>query len=92
LSREPKCKVVAETADCTTFLWKHEEPIEIYVPIVSEITPIEIHVKPDGALDGKPSLCVVMDTGSGFCVYAQLTLETIWPAIEAAIKCKGELS
>jgi hypothetical protein len=84
--------VVSDHPECPTYLWKASSPIELYLPVVSEIRPVEIHVIPDGSIDNKPSFCLVLETQVGACVAAQIDFETLWPAIEAAIKSRGALS
>jgi len=84
--------LVKDDPECPTFLWEREEQIVIQLPVIQEVHPIEIHVKPDGTTDEEPSLCFIFHVEAGMCVSAQISLEKIWPAIEAAIKSKGPLS
>lgn len=87
-----RAKLIKEGPQCDTWLWEHGKQIEISLPVIDELAICEIHVKPDGSIDDKPSLCIVMENQIGIFVATQITFESIWPAIEAAIKSKGALS
>ena len=39
--------------------------------------PVEIHLKEDGALDGGPSMVIVVETGYVFDVCGEVTLEML---------------
>lgn len=87
-----KCTLIKEgEGTCDTYLWKEGVQIETDLPIISEIGIAEIHVKPDGAVDDKPSLLFLMQTGAGLYVVTQISFDTIWPAIEAAIRSRKDL-
>jgi hypothetical protein len=85
------CEIVHDGPECDTWVWKAGHQIEIALPVVAQLGVLEIHVKPDGAVDDQPSLCLVMEAPSGLYVLTQISLESIWPAIEAAIKSKRDL-
>lgn len=48
-----------------------------------EMKPVELHLKEDGSLDNKPSLCLVMvNPFSRLHVYGQMSLEMFNKALE----------
>lgn len=84
---------VHEDSECPTYLWDKGEQVVIDCPIAAEISPIEIHVKPDGTNLEQPSLVFIMGSPcSPVTFVAQISLSKIWPAIETAIKANGPLS
>ncbi len=76
--------------ECPAFLWDKGDQVQIDLPVVAQYKPAQIHVLPAGSLDGQPSFVFLLESNQpGLFVCAQITLNKLWPSIEAAIKAKG---
>lgn len=83
--------LVSKDPDCDIYLWKEGQSVTTTHPIITEIEPVEIHISPDGTENDQPALVFVFETDIGLHVAASISLETIWPAIETAIRAKKDL-
>lgn len=84
-----KRKLVHADEECPTYLWPKDVPIILDQPLMGEIPMVEIHVHPTGDENDRPSLIFVLQTPMGVNVAAPISLDKLWPAVEAAIKAKG---
>lgn len=66
------------------------EPFPIIVSQMTELGINQAYIKPDGSLSDKPSFCLILRDLSGNCYWTQISLRTIKPMIDAAIKLEDE--
>ncbi len=70
--------------DFRAFMGVSGEPIDLRgLYIISELRPIECHIKPDGSKSNGPSLCFVLRDHQGGHFYAQISVEMLKPILEA---------
>lgn len=84
--------IIHQDDEVTTYRVEKGEQVHIDAPIAVELSLVAIHMKPDGTLSEQPSFVFEMKGPAPVMFVAQISLDKIWPAIEAAIKSKGPLS
>jgi hypothetical protein len=46
-----------------------------HLKVMAQLRPTEVHLKEDGSIEDKPSLCFVMVDGSNFAMFGQISVD-----------------
>lgn len=74
-------------------VWKEGEPINLshyQKDYLCELRPDEAHIKPDGANDNSPSLCLVLRNSIGKIYTAQISARMFMPTMKKLMEIANE--